>query len=369
LSQNGQRLNRQRSPSQITRDSAEKPAARFVSAARPKVTLARQGQIRIGQRAIETPCVWFGTRPGDLPELWNHLLAPNLIASAASLGKSFLAGGPRLKNLEGWDRIRGNAPLLMDSGGYRLLSDSHFQLSPQHVMRGYRSIRPDFGVILDLPLDPGHSDWSNQKRWLRTLGNTKWMLRNDGLVNLVPVIHGYTARQLRQACDEIAGLTQPTLIGLGSLVPLLKRGLQRRSLLHEWGSVEVYLRYAISYLRERFPISAIHVFGVGSVGTMRMVVAAGADSMDSSSWRMKAAHGALIVPGGNDRFVSPGEGRKGLTKDDRKSLGRCSCPVCRGRTIPSRMFRLDNGRGNTFANRAVHNAYVLHQELATLSAQ
>ena len=345
---------------------SSKPIATFKVNQSKKNWAPRSGSIVVGDRLILTPCVWFGTGPDDSPRIWEHLIGPNVIASAVELGRAFLDGGDTPLRAERWMEIKQQAPLLMDSGGFRFLSDAEFRLSPQQVMRGYKAIQPDFGVVLDFPLEPSHSDWANHRRWIRTLRNTKWMLRNDGVVNLVPVLHGYTGEELMAACEEVASLAQPAMVGLGSIVPLLKRGLLRKSLQDEWGSVQAYIRFAIRTLREWFPKSAVHVFGVGSVATMRQVISAGADSMDSSSWRMKAAHGAIIVPGGYDRFVTPGPGRAGIGGFDQTQLRTCHCPVCRGRGPSAQLSQLDNAKGRTFANRAIHNAWVLSMEVETI---
>lgn len=341
-----------------------KPNASFQPRSQAAGRLVRRGDLRVGPWTIPTPCVWLGTLPRTGPDLWRVIRRPNLIASVASLGPEFLSGKGRPRNDEKWRALRERAPLLLDSGAFSLLRNGVTTLTPSRVMRGYRYLRPELGVVLDVPLSPEDSERCQAQKWRRTLANTTWMSENDGFVNLVPVVHGYTQASLRRACQDIREIAVPPVVGLGSVVPLLKRGLLRKRMVDEWGTTGGYLASAVQTVRESFPESMVHVFGVGSVHTIRRLLSAGADSVDSSSWRIKAAHGAVLVPGGYDRFVSPQAGRKGLTAEDSDRLAGCQCPICEEKPLKMRLRLLDNAEAGTFGNRAVHNAWVVRDVVA-----
>ncbi len=350
-------------------DEKAKPSARFQVGNRSGRNKSRAGLLKLGTRAIRTPAIWFGTSPGDIPKLWDHLRESNSILSAAAWTESTRRAGRLSVAKSQWIEPERPTALLMDSGGFRFLRDPRLSLRPASVMATFREVKPDLGVVLDFPLDPGNPGWANRRRWLRTLGNTRWMFNHDGTVNLMPVVHGYTRADVESACSDLASLPSPAAVGLGSLVPLMKRGFVRKSLKAEWASVREYLEFSIGCVRSWFPNSMVHIFGLGSLNTVRQAIEAGADSVDSSSWRFKAAHGAILVPGGFDRFVTPGPGRAGLSTDDREALSSCKCPVCNGHSTRRRMRLLDNSYSSTFTNRGIHNAHVLTEEVLRLRRQ
>jgi len=131
------------------------------------------------------------------------------------------------------------------------------------------------------------------------------MLKNDGMTNLVPVVHGYDLRSLRRACEEILQFEEPTVVGLGSLVPLIMRSAIPANLRKRWQSTDQFVASAIETVRSCFPHSVLHVFGVGSLRTLRAAFSAGADSADTLAWRVKSANGAIVLPGIGDKFVTP----------------------------------------------------------------
>jgi tRNA-guanine family transglycosylase len=233
-------------------------------------------------------------------------------------------------------------------------------------MRVYREVRPDIGVVLDYPISPMHTPRQMRKRWKMTLANTKWMMQNDGLVDLMPVVHGYDESTLQGTSEDILSLGVPTVVGLGSLVPLIKRSRIPKSLQRKWGTADQFLERAVSVVSDMFPNSMLHVFGVGSLRSMRLVLSAGADSLDTISWRKKAANGAIVIPGGVDRFVTPRGRRVGLSREDKGRLRECSCPICDGRSLGSSLRLLDNDRPRTFYNRATHNAHVIRTAMEKL---
>lgn len=105
---------------------------------------------------------------------------------------------------------------------------------------------------------------------------------------------------------------------------------------------------AISIIRKEFPDSFLHVFGVGSVSTMHLMFSLGVDSVDSMSWRMKAAYGAIQLPGIGDRFISPKNSRKKLMEEH--LLSKCECPICVNKSLKERKKALDNSKYGTFYN-------------------
>jgi tRNA-guanine family transglycosylase len=85
---------------------------------------------------------------------------------------------------------------------------------------------------------------------------------------------------------------------------------------------------------------------------------AGADSVDSSAWRMKAAFGAIQLPGIGDRYISRKKRHKvyrDLSRDEKTLLEECKCPACRGYSL--------RGLRESFKLRALHNAWVYQKDV------
>lgn len=321
----------------------------------------RQGILQVGNRVVRTPCVWFGLPPNRTPRLWEYLEDPNLLVNAASI--ACFGPGKRDRLIRLSKDIARQCTLMMDSGGFQIQKRGEIPLDPRDILRVYSEVSPDLAVILDHPLSPSRSLRSNRDAWQKTLANTKWMLEHNGVTNLVPVVHGYGRRTLRTACEDLSELLNPEVVGLGSLVPLVMRSKISSQLLAKWGSANQFIEEAIQIVRDFFPSAMLHVFGIGSTHSIRRVLWSGGDSVDTLSWRIKAAHGAIIVPGGVDRFVSPRGRRVGLDKNDKEQLAKCECPICRSEPLARRLRLLDNRRNGTFENRAIHNAFAVSREV------
>jgi len=186
------------------------------------------------------------------------------------------------------------------------------------------------------------------------------MLENSHDIVLMPVVHGYTLKEIKRACAEIKDIIDPKVVGVGSLVPILKY-MKTSTILKLNGMNTIkFMINAISIIRKEFPNSFLHVFGVGSVSTMHLMFSLGVDSVDSMSWRMKAAYGAIQLPGIGDRFISPKNSRKKLMEEH--LLSKCECPICVNKSLKERKKALDNSKYGTFYNRAIHNAYIFKKE-------
>lgn len=313
---------------------------------------ARLGILKINGKKAETPLLWLSCSIRNKPYPWKYFEVNAVMVNAYELIKK----GILVESIHKFLGI--NGLIMMDSGGFQILRRK-VRISPSEIIRVYKKAKPDIGVVLDYPLDPSDlSSWA--KRWRKTLINTKFMLDNSYDVVLMPVIHGYTIDDIRKACKEIKDITDPKIIGIGSMVPIVRQ--MYTSKLLELNNVTTFklIVETILTVRREFSDAFLHVFGIGSVTTMHLMFSLGVDSVDSMSWRIKAAYGAIQLPRVNDRFISPKDGRKPLKEID--LLSKCKCPICNGKSLEDRKIALDNSRPNTFYNRAIHNAYVLKQE-------
>lgn len=321
---------------------------------------SRCGYASINNKIIQTPALWLGHVMGGTPHPWKFLKVNTLIVNAYDILRNKTATESICKN--GIHKhLEFDGTILMDSGGYLFQKEEELNVDPLSIIDLYEKSKPDLGVILDHPFNPSEADTVNKKRWEKTLINTKIMLENKGKVDLMPVVHGYDIKNLRNACNDIKNLINPTMVGIGSLVPLLFRtnGTKR------FKNPINFVIDAIGTVREEFPNSLLHAFGVGSSKTMHLMYSLGVDSLDSSGWRLKAAYGIIQLPGVGDRHpLTRNNGRPFLNEKEKRILEQCECPSCKELSLNDRVCLLDEN----FPARAVHNAHVFinEQELMQL---
>jgi len=274
------------------------------------------------------------------------------------------------KIVEKFNKIKKKATIMLDSGGYLFQKSKRMDVKPEEILKLYSELRPEIGVVLDHPLNPLVSEKENAKRWEKTLKNTIKMWGNVDIV-LLPTVHGYSKDALIDACKQLKTQLDPqiVLIGIGSLVPLIRSTKGVRKLFsnskNRYNNSLQFVAEAVRIVREEFPDSFLHVFGIGSVSTMHFLFSLGVDSVDTVGWRLKAAYGAIQLPGVGDRFVTAkGKRRVNLSNHDKELLEKCKCPVCKGLSLEERLHNLDNAiKNGTFKKRAIHNAWVFNWEL------
>lgn len=337
---------------------------------------ARTGELKLNRLTIRTPILWLGHQIASEPTLWRFFDVYGILVNACDI----LTGNGILRRIEKegiYNFLGYDGPILMDSGGFQFQKKETIDINPLHIIDLYEKSKPDIGVILDHPLDL-NSEEKNDRRLLSTIQNTEIMLKNNENVVLLPVIHGYAAEDIYQIIEYIRDIMgDPTLIGVGSLVPLIKalNGrkefiMSKESIVERMGPPRTkaltgyYIVEIVKLIRREFPKSFLHVFGVGGVTTMHLMFSLGVDSIDSVGWRLKAAYGAIQLPGVGDRFVSPRKRKRTkLSEKDLILLEECECPICRQQKLARKIELLDNANPTTFCNRAIHNAWVFQQEL------
>lgn len=198
--------------------------------------------------------------------------------------------GEFLVNQLRWGEVRrrglGRADWV-DSGGYQFMMRG-LRLGVSDVLDAYRGIEARYYMALDEPP--------------RDLGEREVMERNVSLFEelyerfdlggvLVPVIHFYYPVELiLEAAERYSRYSEVVAYG-GIIPPLLRRTRYRFPSLA-----------GIALLR-RVWRGAIHVLGAGSPIMLYLASVAGGDSADTSTWRVKAAYGHVLIPGRGERSV------------------------------------------------------------------
>lgn len=334
-------------------------------------TDAQAGLLSVNGHCIKTPVLWLGHNFSGPVDVWNErrMSVPGFLVNACEIIKRPIVNQTITdKGMHEYLGFKG--PIMMDSGGFLFQKARRMNVRPRKIMELYRESKIDIGVTLDHPLDPSLSSSRNRRRWERTLRNTETMASTVNSCAFMPVVHGYSLRSLKAACRAIRRiLGEPPMVGVGSLVPLVKasylgNGFRYQRKNGEDGDHVRFIADALSLVRDEFPKSFLHVFGVGGTTTIMSIFALGVDSVDSVAWRLKAAFGAIQLPGTSDRFLSPRpkspKARKTIQGIENDILARCRCPICsQYESLGWQKRRLDA----SFRARTIHNAWVFLREV------
>ena len=345
--------------------------ARFEEILCDKMTSAREGRLVVRGREIQTPILWLGHSFKDSIALGSgkrHGPQALLVNTYEVLRRKRVLAAVRLQGIH--KHLGYTGPVMMDSGGFLFQNRRDLKVCPVEVADLYEEAEAEIGVALDHPLMPTAHSATNSRRWKLSLRNLHVMMYKVSSCAFMPVVHGYTLRALQMACGHVRAIFgEPLLIGIGSLVPLLKAShlgasfRYRRSDGTE-GNHRSFISDAIKLVRDEFPSSFLHVFGVGGINNVLSIFSLGADSVDSVAWRLKAAYGAIQLPGMGDRYLSPRphsqKTRRVLQKDEESVLRQCGCPVClKHESANGQRQELDS----SFRARCLHNIWVVNNQV------
>lgn len=297
------------------------------------------------------PFLWFLQRIDGYPKPWMFFKIDGLMVNAYEILKKN-SKKEKVKTVGIHNYLNFKGPIMMDSGGYLFLRNDNLDVNAETILKLYKESKPDIGVVLDHPLSPNLSKELIMERLNRTLENTKFMVNNNDSENLklIPVIHGHNVTIIRWYIRKLKKLGDFETYGIGSLVPYAFRMKGSRGL-------EVAIKIILE-AKKMLPNKKIHVFGIGSTLTMHLMFFSGVSSVDSSSWRTKAAFGAIQLPGIGDRYITPKKKsitRNKLSREERKILEECECPACKAEGY--------YGLKHSFKLRALHNAWVFQKEV------
>jgi tRNA-guanine family transglycosylase len=306
----------------------------------------------------KTPFLLFTQTIKGVPKPWKYFKIDGIMVNAYEILQSPEVNEEIQKQkIHNFLDFRGLVTI--DSGGFFFMRKKILDVKPETILQLYKKSKPNYGVVLDYPIALETSAKEIRKRQLKTLENIRIMteLHDASNPELIPVIHGHNVKSIEWYLSKLNQISEFETYGVGSLVPAVRN--QRGSNLTIYDAVKI-----ISYLRKKLPDKKIHVFGVGSTLTLHLIFYAGADSVDSSSWRTKAAFGAVQLPGVGDRYITKNKKRKNypdLSKNEKRLIENCKCPACKNHSLQELK--------KSFVLRALHNAWVYQKEIETVRKQ
>jgi len=305
------------------------------------------------------PWEYFNTSQDIMISAYQLLQRPNLIKMLKYAGLH--------------DSLRCKGRIFLDSGAFAQKNAPLSALSTNSLINLQRDIKANFYSILDIPLSITDSSAKNHRRWKNTIKNGIDMKNKWAPGSLIPIFHGFSSNAIKFRSSQMLEIwKKPQMIAIGSLVPLLKGNFIGNKFssstlspfFERWKTI---IR-TITKLKEIFKKIPLHAFGVGGMSTIYIFSLLGINSLDSVSWRIKAAYGAIQLPGLSDRFFinenkSYRKIRRNIETSDLELLEKCNCPICSNNKVSSIAKEL----ASHFEARAIHNAYIVQSEIEKIN--
>ncbi|MEM1542270.1 MAG: hypothetical protein QXW20_07140 [Ignisphaera sp.] len=240
------------------------------------------------------PCIVFGL-PDTLIRIWE--LIPNIEVMINSIRWRW--GRPKVHKV--W----------VDSGGYQIMIKG-IDMDVKTVAEKYRNIEGDIFISLDKPPQDLCSKSKDLVEY--NIKNFEYLYERIENKKIVPVIHCYKSDLLLYAIDVYSSYNVDFIAYGGAVPPSMAKAGR--------GSRTIPL-LALAIIRKTFS-GWIHALGIGGTPALYKALSIlRVNSMDSSSWRTKAAYGKVMIPGLGERYVGNGKavfGRKDLSKEDLDAL-------------------------------------------------
>lgn len=232
----------------------------------------------------------------------------------------------------------------VDSGGYQIMV-KRLSIGIDEIMSRYRNIDGDIFISLDIP--PQELCTADRELVLQNIKNFEILYEKIEDKKVIPVVHCYRSELLLYSIDVYKSYNVDAIAFGGAVPPSMARmGKGSRTL----------PLVALAITRKAFN-RWVHALGIGGAPAIYKALSImNINSLDSSSWRTKAAYGKIMIPGLGERYVGNGYakfGRKDLSEDDYRMLEDSLRKT--GFPYTDRLKELLT----TFRGRAVINAWIM----------
>lgn len=293
--------------------------------------------------------VILGTPVFAVPKPWHYFEVPAIMVNAYDmLTKNVLARGETtIHELLQCDI---KYEIWIDSGGYQFLRHG-IEPPLEKIVQIYRRFgEARYFLNVDYPPSPQDDENLLRKKLEKSYRNYVKLLKEvEGCV--VPVLHYHYREDIVLEYLKKYLEHSPEIIAVGALVPyvLILRGVKGNSRLR-----------ALSFLKRLVDEVGgkvkIHVLGLGSPIIIPILEAIGVSSTDSSTWRVKAAYGKIVLPGGGEIHVTNRRVNFGKRKATESDLAEVrSFLVSHGFPLVDRFDLIYS----SFEYRALVNAFIV----------
>lgn len=253
----------------------------------------------------------LGTPLNAIPKPWLYFKVNAIMVNAFELSRKT---NHKINDAPIQTLLNYSGEVWVDSGGYQFLRHGKSP-SIEDIAKTYLTYWDGtYYLNLDYPPLPTDDEYVAKCKFEKSFQNyvqlSKYVER-EGLT-IIPVVHFYYKTKLTWFYLKKYLDFNPEVIAVGAIVPyvLFLRGVPKGS-----------RKNAINFLKElrEFCKCKIHVLGLGSPIVTAILKLLGIDSTDSSTWRIKAAYGKILLPGGGEIHVTSRSikfGRRKATKQD-----------------------------------------------------
>ncbi|NPB01250.1 MAG: hypothetical protein GXO10_07735 [Crenarchaeota archaeon] len=293
--------------------------------------------------------VLLGSPANGVPRPWHHYEVDGIMINAFELYTKNL----HRKYLTAHEIVQADVSfrIWIDSGGYQFLRHN-MTPSIEKICQVYSTFEDaEFYLNLDYPPSPTDSEHEAEKKMALSLRNFIYLRSKLG-DRVIPVLHYYHKEELVMNFLKKYVDYSCNIIAVGALVPyvLIVRGAKGNT-----------REKAMMFLLKLKDIARdhgfrIHVLGLGSPVVIPILELVGVDSTDSSTWRVKAAYGKVVLPGGGEVHVTNRKinfGKRKATEKDIEELKKFL--TCTGFPLLHRFESIYT----SFEYRALVNAYVI----------
>jgi tRNA-guanine family transglycosylase len=212
-----------------------------------------------------------------------------------------LQNGTTLREEMGLDE---DTIIFADSGGYDFQA-ANLDTTPEQTLETQQWIQADIVGTVDLPLSRENRAAENQHRIQESIEHALAASDlHDGDARLFASLHGYDPETIRNSIYHLEKNGTFDGYALGSLVPVRT----------DYKKVTKLILSARTATDKH-----LHVYGLGGLVYIPLLLYLGVDSFDSSSFVRSA---------GNRNYLIPGFGGEELRHIDDLDYLPCSCPVC-----------------------------------------
>lgn len=276
------------------------------------MTLYRQRTLETDHGSVETPALFpvrnIGTRSSDNTPAYVESIPdlPTAMVNARAIRQRDTQWGRLQEGAQFRDEmgVPEETVVFADSGGFDF-TDESVDTTPKRTLETQREIGADLFGTVDLPLSRDRRAAENQGRIEQSIDHAiRASDLHDGDEHLVASVHGYDPKTVRNGIRYLERHGEFDGYAVGSLVSIRTDYTKTTKLI-----------LAARQATEKH----LHVYGLGGIVYLPLLLYIGVDSFDSTSFLQSA---------GNRNYLLPGFGGTALRHVETLDRLPCPCQVC-----------------------------------------